>query len=57
MALVGVGIVTFLMAFIVPKIVTLFVKQGRELPALTNALIAVTDFLARMVVAGRHHPS
>ncbi len=45
MAMVGVGIVTFLMAFIVPKIVALFVKQERELPALTNALIVVTDFL------------
>jgi len=45
MAMVGVGIVTFLMAFIVPKIVALFVKQERELPPLTNALIAVTDFL------------
>jgi len=45
MAMVGVGIVTFLMAFIVPKIVGLFVKQGRELPALTNALITVTDVL------------
>jgi general secretion pathway protein F len=45
MACVGVGIVAFLMAFIVPKIVALFVKQDRELPALTNGLITVTDFL------------
>jgi general secretion pathway protein F len=45
MALVGVSIVTFLMAFIVPKIVTLFVKQGRDLPALTQALISFTEFM------------
>lgn len=45
MALFGVAIVTFLMLVIVPRMTELFQRQGRDLPAITEALIATTDFV------------
>jgi general secretion pathway protein F len=41
----SVSIVSGLMAFVVPDIVEVFVGQGKELPMLTLALIAISDFI------------
>jgi len=43
MAAFAFGIIIFLMAIIVPRITTLFARQGQELPGLTKALIAASD--------------
>jgi len=45
MALVGTGIITFMMGFIVPKIVQIFEKQQRELPAVTTIMITTCTFI------------
>jgi general secretion pathway protein F len=45
MALIGAGIITFLMGVIVPKIVIVFEKQKVELPTVTKTLIAASTFL------------
>lgn len=45
MALVGVGIVTFMMGFIVPKIIQIFEKQQRELPTVTTIMINTCNFV------------
>ncbi len=45
MGLFAIALITFLMTVIVPRITKLFEKQGQELPGLTNALIAVSDFI------------
>lgn len=39
------AIVTGLMSFVVPDVVEVFVGQGQQLPMLTRALIAVSDFV------------
>lgn len=39
-------IVSGLLAYVVPKIVTVFVDTGQELPGLTRALIAASGFMA-----------
>jgi general secretion pathway protein F len=44
MTLVAVGVVTFLLSFVVPSITQLFVEMQRELPWPTSALIAVSSF-------------
>ena len=41
----SIAIVAGLMAFVVPDVVEVFVGQGQQLPALTNALIATSDFI------------
>ena len=41
----AVAIVAGLMAFVVPDVVEVFVGQGQQLPLLTRALIAVSDFV------------
>jgi type II secretory pathway component PulF len=46
MALVGIGVISFLMVVIVPKITDLFVRQDRELPMITQVLITVCEVLA-----------
>lgn len=46
LSFVAVAIVVFLLTYVVPDIIEVFVRQGQELPALTNAMLAASDFLA-----------
>jgi len=39
------GIVTLMLVYVVPKVVGVFANTGQELPGLTSALIALSDFL------------
>jgi len=39
------GIVTFLLAYVVPKVVQVFDSMGQELPFLTRAMIYLSDFI------------
>lgn len=43
--LVAVGIVGFLLEFVVPKMVTVYIKHKQTLPVMTNILISVSDFV------------
>jgi len=43
--LISVGVITALMAFVVPKLVGIFEHSKHELPALTKALIAGSNFI------------
>ncbi len=43
LAIVAIGVVIMLMAFVVPKIVAQFDSMGRELPTLTKVMIAISD--------------
>lgn len=59
LAAVSAGVVVLLMTFVVPRLVGMFASSGRELPALTQLLISVSDFfrsgwalLAVAVLAG-----
>ncbi len=45
MALVGLSIVTFMMTFVVPKIVKIFTTQKRELPFITTFMINTSQFI------------
>ena len=45
LALVSLGVIVALLTFVVPDIVRVFTARGAELPALTTALIAVSDWL------------
>ncbi|MBI4559405.1 MAG: type II secretion system inner membrane protein GspF [Candidatus Hydrogenedentes bacterium] len=45
MATFGFGIIIFLMTFVVPKITNLFIQQKQELPAMTEALIGMSNFV------------
>ncbi|MDP7035728.1 MAG: type II secretion system F family protein [Planctomycetota bacterium] len=45
MLVVGVGVVGFLLAFVVPKIRKILVQQDKALPLPTEILLAVSDFL------------
>lgn len=45
LVLMSVGIISFMLASVVPKIVGVFENTGGELPALTRGLIATSDFL------------
>lgn len=45
LTLASIGIVSFLLAVVVPDVVKVFVRTGNELPPLTAGLIAVSDFL------------
>ncbi len=45
MALVGISIVTFMMTFVVPKIVKIFTAQKRELPFITTLMIQTSQFI------------
>ena len=44
MMVVGVGIVSLMMVFVVPKLTAMFTDMGQKLPAITRGLIAVSDF-------------
>ncbi|PID41739.1 MAG: type II secretion system protein GspF [Proteobacteria bacterium] len=43
---VSISIVVFLLAYVVPDIIKVFVNNGQELPGLTQALLNVSSFLA-----------
>lgn len=45
LCIVAVGIVVGLLTYVVPDIVEVFVKNGQELPPLTQAMITASDFL------------
>lgn len=41
----AIGVISILLAFVVPKIVEQFIHMGQSLPATTVALIAISDFI------------
>ncbi|MDG9671015.1 type II secretion system inner membrane protein GspF [Hahella sp. CR1] len=43
---VAFGIVGFLLGYVVPDIIKVFVSKGQELPALTQVILALSDFVA-----------
>ena len=45
LVLMSVGIISFMLASVVPKIVSVFENTGGDLPGLTRILIATSDFL------------
>lgn len=45
LVVMAVGIISFMLATVVPKIVSVFENTSAELPALTRGLIATSDFL------------
>lgn len=46
LSFVAIAIVVFLLTYVVPDIIDVFVKQGQELPALTQAMLAMSEFLS-----------
>ena len=42
---VAVGIVVALMTFVIPKITSVYINAGNELPPLTTAMISLSDFI------------
>tara|TARA_R110001592_G_scaffold198448_1_gene446664 strand:+ start:21861 stop:23072 length:1212 start_codon:yes stop_codon:yes gene_type:complete len=51
LAFVAITIVVFLLTYVVPDIIEVFVNNGQELPPLTQGLLAVSDFLAKWGLA------
>lgn len=47
LSVVAIAIVVFLLTYVVPDIIEVFVKQGQELPVLTRGLLAVSEFLSQ----------
>lgn len=45
LTLISIAVVTSLLVFVVPEVVLVFSQTGQALPALTQALIAISDFL------------
>lgn len=45
LTVVALSIVVFLLTYVVPDIIEVFVKQGQELPVLTRGLLVMSDFL------------
>ncbi|MDN6320647.1 MAG: type II secretion system inner membrane protein GspF [Marinobacter sp.] len=45
LSFVAIAIVVFLLTYVVPDIIEVFLKQGQELPALTQAMLAMSEFL------------
>jgi general secretion pathway protein F len=45
LTLVSIGIVVFLLSYVVPKIVTIFIDSGQGLPLMTRALLSISDFV------------
>lgn len=45
MVIVSIVIVTFLLVYIVPKMINVFQSTGHKLPTITNILIAISNFL------------
>lgn len=54
LALVSIGVIVALLTLVVPDIVRVFTARGAELPGLTRALIAVSDWIGRwgLIAAG-----
>lgn len=46
LTVVALAIVIFLLTYVVPDIIDVFVRSGQQLPALTEGLLAVSGFLA-----------
>ncbi|MBD3655585.1 MULTISPECIES: type II secretion system inner membrane protein GspF [Marinobacter] len=46
LSVVAIAIVVFLLTYVVPDIIEVFVKQGQELPTLTRVMLAMSEFLA-----------
>ena len=46
LSVVAISIVVFLLTYVVPDIIEVFVNNGQELPALTQSLLVVSDFLS-----------
>src|SRR5690554_6245221 len=46
LSVVAISIVIFLLTYVVPDIIEVFLKQGQDLPGLTVAMLAVSEFLA-----------
>ncbi|MFT4058403.1 MAG: GspF family T2SS innner membrane protein variant LspF [Legionella sp.] len=45
MILVSVGIISFLLSFVVPKIIEVFTSSGQTLPTMTELLIKISNFV------------
>ena len=45
MTTISIGIISFLLSFVVPKIIGVFHSTGQTLPQLTQTLIAISDYL------------
>jgi len=45
LSFVAIAIVVFLLTYVVPDIIDVFVKQGQELPGLTVAMLTMSEFL------------
>ena len=45
LSVVAISIVVFLLTYVVPDIIEVFINNGQELPPLTQALLACSDFL------------
>lgn len=45
MIVVSTGIISFLLAFVVPKIIEVFASSGQSLPQMTKILILISDFI------------
>ncbi|ASQ45784.1 GspF family T2SS innner membrane protein variant LspF [Legionella clemsonensis] len=45
MVIVSTAIISFLLAFVVPKIIEVFTSSGQSLPGMTQVLITISDFL------------
>ena len=45
MIVVSTAIISFLLAFVVPKIIEVFSSSGQSLPAMTSALIAISSYI------------
>lgn len=46
LSVVAIGIVIFLLTYVVPDIIEVFINNGQALPPLTQGLLTVSDFLA-----------
>ena len=51
LAFVAISIVVFLLTYVVPDIIEVFINNGQELPPLTQGLLAVSDFLGKWGLA------
>lgn len=45
MILVSIGIISFLLSFVVPKIIEVFTSSGQTLPGMTELLITISNFV------------
>lgn len=45
MVIVSLSIISFLLAFVVPKIIDVFKSSGQSLPAMTNLLLSISSFV------------